>query len=62
MPTDEPPKVPPPQNVVAALVRREGRIRVTPRELAEASRGRLDAKVDEDGTVMLQWRERGADG
>lgn len=48
---------PEPRHLLAALVRREGRIRVSPRELRDARSGKLGVNVTEAGDIVVTWVE-----
>lgn len=49
---------PEPRHVLAALVRREGRIRVTARELQDARSGKLGVSRTERGDTVVTWVEK----
>ena len=51
------PAPPEPRYVLAALVRRAGRVRVTARELGEVRKGSLTMGVTEQGDIVVTWVE-----
>jgi hypothetical protein len=55
--SDKPVPPPDPRLIAAALVRQQGRVRVTARELAEVVKGHLGVKRLDDGTLVLEFRE-----
>jgi hypothetical protein len=48
---------PEPRHILAALVRREGRARITARELREACSGKLGVARTEAGDLVVTWVE-----
>lgn len=55
MAEQERPQPPEPRHLLAALVRREGRVRLTARELGDARRGKLGVAVTEAGDLVVTW-------
>jgi hypothetical protein len=54
-PVNQPGEPPRPTHLLAALVRREGRIRVSEREIAEARDGKLGMSRTEAGDLVVTW-------
>ncbi len=48
----EPPQ---PRHLLAALVRREGRARISARELRDSKTGQLGVAITEAGDIVITW-------
>ena len=55
MTEQERPQPPEPRHLLAALVRREGRVRLTARELGDARTGKLGVSMTEGGDLVVTW-------
>ncbi len=52
------PQPPKPTQVLAVLVRREGRVRISARDVAELHpRAKIDVRMDDQGNAILTYRE-----
>lgn len=54
-PASSPPN---PRLMLAVLIRQQGRVRVTQRELDDAAQGKIGLKALETGGWVLEWQEK----